>query len=171
LAGLPPIEPPPIEEVRVVLGPQQRFFSSQANEQLINSDFVVGTAFDRMGRKLEGPRLPPLSLDMPSEPAVRGSLQVDGEGALTVLLADHQTTGGYPKIAVVIDPDIDRLAQLESGRRVRFRAVSQAEGIAIVRQEFAAAEMRLRQLARRETFSERLQSASLISGMVSALAS
>lgn len=124
---------PPIETVRIVLGPQERFFDTESLLRLTQEPFVASAAFDRMGRRLEGPKLPPLSLDMPSEPAVRGVLQVDGAGTTTLLLADHQTTGGYPKIAAIVDTDIDRVAQLPIGAKFRFKPVSQDEAIAIVR--------------------------------------
>ena len=78
--------------------------------------------------RLSGPSLGPLSrLDMPSEALVRGSVQVAGDGMPTVLLSDHQTTGGYPKIATVITADLRRLAQTQAGRGFRFQAVSMAQ--------------------------------------------
>jgi allophanate hydrolase len=159
---------PPIETVRIVPGPQERFFAADAIARLTSTEFIATAEFDRMGRRLEGPRLHPLAIDMPSEPAVRGALQIDGDGRTTILLADHQTTGGYPKIAVVIDPDIDRLAQLPPGRRFGFEVVSLARAIAISREGAADARDRLRRIATRMTFEERLRSASLVSGVVDA---
>jgi allophanate hydrolase len=61
---------------------------------------------------------------MPSEPVAPGSVQVAGDGVATVLLADHQTTGGYPKLATVLDADLDRFAQLRPGDAFRFRLVT-----------------------------------------------
>lgn len=160
--------PAPIETARIVLGPQERFFSDVSITALTSGIFAAGAAFDRMGRRLEGEALPPRSLDMPSEPAVRGALQVDGAGRLTVLLADHQTTGGYPKIATVVDADIDRLAQLPTGAAFRMELVSQAEAIAISRAAAQADRAALRQVAARLSFAERLYASNLIDGVVKA---
>ncbi|NIJ35980.1 allophanate hydrolase [Sphingopyxis panaciterrae] len=164
---LPAIAASPIETARIVLGPQERFFAPASLEHLANTTFHAGAAFDRMGRKFEGPALPPLSLDMPSEPAVRGALQVDGAGQLTLLLADHQTIGGYPKIAVVVEIDIDRIAQLPAGAPLRFEILSQAEAIALMRRA-AREEDLLKRIASRPDLDERLRTINLIDGMVDA---
>lgn len=119
-----PVSARPRAEVRVVSGPQDRFFSPSAKEAFMTSAFMLTDAYDRMGVRLAGPSLrPEAALDMPSEAILRGSVQVAGDGVATVLLADHQTTGGYPKIATVLDADLDRFVQLRSRDRVVFRAV------------------------------------------------
>jgi allophanate hydrolase len=79
----PPCAEPP-ERVAVVLGPQDRHFPAEALETLAGSPFSASARFDRMGRVLDGPALVPASIAMPSEPALRGCLQADGEGGLTV---------------------------------------------------------------------------------------
>jgi allophanate hydrolase subunit 2 len=97
-----------------------------------------------MGVRLTGPLLQPRArLDMPSEPVARGSVQVAGDGVATVLLADHQTTGGYPKLATVLDADLDRFAQLRPGDGFRFRLVTATEA---VRHARATARLRTRWL-------------------------
>ena len=74
-----------------------------------------------MGMQLIGPKLELKSaLSIPSEPIVKGSIQVSGDGIPTVLLADHQTTGGYPKIATIISSEINRLVQFRSNQSVKF---------------------------------------------------
>lgn len=123
----------PIETVRVVIGPQERFFDAAVLGSLTAQPFAASARFDRMGMVLDGPALPPLAVDMPSEPAVRGALQVDGDGRVSLLTADHQTTGGYPRIGVVAEPDIDRVAQLPSGAAIRFEAVTAAEAVTLTR--------------------------------------
>ena len=70
---------------------------------------------------------------MPSEPIARGSVQVAGDGVASILLADHQTTGGYPKIATVLDCDLDALVQLRPGDALRFLPVPPAQAVAIAR--------------------------------------
>jgi allophanate hydrolase len=145
--------------VRVVLGPQDHRFSAGALEHFVAIPFLLTEGFDRMGVRLDGPLLDlDAALSIPSEPIVRGSVQVAGDGVATVLLADHQTTGGYPKIATVVGADLDAFCQLRPGNAVRFIPVMPAEAIAIARTRAAAFEAFLdddllgtRQLARRLT--------------------
>ena len=120
--------------VRVTLGPQDRFFTSAALSDFQSRRFTLTNAYDRMGVRLSGPLLPVnAALNMPSEAIVRGSIQVAGDGVATVLLADHQTTGGYPKIATVLSDDLDGFAQLRSGATVKFRAVTPQVAIEAIR--------------------------------------
>ncbi len=126
-------EDAPITVARVVLGPQQRFFDTAVLARLTDMPFAASARFDRMGMVLDGAVLPPLRIDMPSEPAIRGALQVDGDGRVSLLTADHQTTGGYPRVGVVVEPDIDRLAQLPASTPVRFEVVSAAESVLLTR--------------------------------------
>lgn len=116
------------QDIRATLGPQDRFFTPDQIASLTESLWRMTTAYDRMGVRLSGPKIPPdAPLDMPSEPVAKGSVQVAGDGVATVLLADHQTTGGYPKIATVLDADLDRFAQLRPGDAFRFRLVTADE--------------------------------------------
>jgi allophanate hydrolase len=124
--------------IRVVTGPQDQHFLHGSVERFVNGSFSVTDAYDRMGMRLSGPRLElDRALSIPSEPIVRGSVQVSGDGIPTVLLADHQTTGGYPKIATVISCDTDRLAQFRAGHAVRFTSISSQQAIDDVRSYFA----------------------------------
>lgn len=162
-----PVSAPSSFQARVVLGPQDRFFSREAIERLLGKSFGVTMAMDRMGMVVLGPDLTPERVDMPSEPAVRGSLQVDGSGRVTVLLSDHQTTGGYPKIATVIAPDVDALAQLSPGTAFRLVEVSPEAAVRIAREDHTRRERYLAGLRRADALAERLASFNLISGMVS----
>lgn len=129
-----PVFARPRHEVHVVLGPQERFFSAQVIEAFLGQRFRLTSAYDRMGVRLAGPPLAPRApLDMPSEPIQRGSVQVAGDGVATVLLADHQTTGGYPKIATVIGSDLDAFAQLRPHDEIRFRALEPEDAICLTR--------------------------------------
>jgi allophanate hydrolase len=120
-----PVSARPRHTVKVVLGPQDRFFAPETIETLLSAPFTLTGAYDRMGARLAGPSLrPDAVLDMPSEPIMRGSIQVSGDGAPAVLLADHQTTGGYPKIATVIADHLDGFVQLRSRAQVAFSAMS-----------------------------------------------
>lgn len=120
-----PVTARPRQTAKIVLGPQDRFFSPETIETLLSQPFTLTDAYDRMGVRLAGPSLrPDAVLDMPSEPIARGSIQVSGDGVPAVLLADHQTTGGYPKIATIISGHLDGFAQLRSRAQVAFSAMS-----------------------------------------------
>ena len=87
-----------------------------------------------MGLRLAGPPLmPEAALGIPSQAVTRGAVQVSGDGAATILMADHQTTGGYPKIATVLDADTDALTQLRPGDALAFQAVSPERAVQIAR--------------------------------------
>ncbi|MET0951739.1 MAG: biotin-dependent carboxyltransferase family protein [Aeromicrobium sp.] len=106
----------------VVLGPRDDWFTPEAVRLLLDGPWQVGPASDRIGVRLAGPALARSRDDeLPSEPCVRGSIQVAIDGRPIVLGPDHPVTGGYPVIAVVIDAHTDRLAQAGPGRVVRFR--------------------------------------------------
>ncbi len=120
----------PPDVVPVVLGPQQHRFVGDATTNLLGQPYQLTEAYDRMGVRLSGPRLAlDDALSIPSEPIVRGSIQVAGDGVPTVLLADHQTTGGYPKIATLVSSELDRFAQHRAGDHIRFRAITPAEAV------------------------------------------
>ena len=129
-----PVAARPRGEVAVVLGPQERFFPPEARAALTGAAFRLTDAYDRMGVRLRGPSLAPEgALSIPSEPILRGAIQVAGDGVPAVLMADHQTTGGYPKIATIVSAHLDGFAQLRPHDAVRFRAVSPAEAVALAR--------------------------------------
>jgi biotin-dependent carboxylase-like uncharacterized protein len=129
-----PVSARPRHQVRVTLGPQQRFFSEAHLQSFVTDVWKMTDARDRMGARLSGPSLTPVAkLDMPSEPISRGSVQVAGDGVASVLLADHQTTGGYPKIATMLDCDIDSFVQLRPRDHISFRSVSPSEAISVSR--------------------------------------
>ena len=129
-----PVSARPRHSVRVVLGPQIQFFGSDTRQTLLSQPFTLTDAYDRMGVHLSGPPLRiDAILDMPSEPIVRGSIQVAGDGVATVLLADHQTTGGYPKIATILSDDLDGFVQLRSRDQVCFVAIDAKTAVAATR--------------------------------------
>jgi biotin-dependent carboxylase-like uncharacterized protein len=115
---------PDDQPTRVVLGPQQEYFRKQALTALLNAEFRVSKDADRMGMRLDGPLLQHRSgWDIVSDAIVTGSIQVPGSGQPIVLLADHQTTGGYPKIATVISADLPRLGRCRPGDPLHFVSV------------------------------------------------
>lgn len=120
-----PVSARPRHIIRVVLGPQSQFFNSDTVHAFLSNPHTLTDAYDRMGVRLSGPNLrPDAALDMPSEAISRGSIQVAGDGVATVLLADHQTTGGYPKIATILSDDLDGFVQLRSRSIVMFKAIT-----------------------------------------------
>ena len=129
-----PVWARPRPVVHAVAGPQDRFFSVESLEDLGSMPFHLTNAYDRMGVRLRGPALTPQgALSIPSEPILRGSVQVAGDGLATVMLADHGTTGGYPKIATVVSDDLDGFVQLRPGDAVRFKLISPADAVALAR--------------------------------------
>ncbi|HYZ42343.1 MAG TPA: biotin-dependent carboxyltransferase family protein [Stellaceae bacterium] len=109
------------QPVRVILGPQHEYFRQEAIEALFNAEFRVSNDADRMGMRLDGPLLRHrASWDIASDAIATGSIQVPGSGQPIVLLADHQTTGGYPKIATVISVDVPVVGRRRPGDPLRF---------------------------------------------------
>ena len=154
--------------VQVVMGPQDQHFQDAAISAFCSAAYELTANYDRMGMMLSGPDLALTeALSIPSEPIIRGSVQVAGHGAPTVLLADHQTTGGYPKIATVISPDLDGLTQLRRGDRVRFTPISAAEAVVKARRHAVLVEEYLTGLAAPKlTLMEKLMGGNLSSGVV-----
>ena len=110
--------------VDLVLGPRDDWFTPSAVRTFLETAWTVSAECDRVGVRLVGPALERSRSDeLPSEPCVRGSVQVAADGLPIVFGPDHPVTGGYPVVGVVVDHDTDRLAQLVPGDVVRFRAV------------------------------------------------
>ena len=153
--------------IHAVLGPQDQYFMNTAIEIFSDSIFKVSDNYDRMGMQLTGPKLELKSaLSIPSEPVVKGSIQVSGDGIPTILLADHQTTGGYPKIATVISSDINRLVQFRSNQSVEFILISSYEALQKTRKFLDMKEKYLQKISiSRGTLEQRLMSENLIGGV------
>ena len=155
------------DPMRVVLGPQLDRFAPDAAATLLGAPYVLTAAYDRMGVRLDGRRLALTdALAIPSAPIVRGSLQVDGDGLPTLLLADHQTTGGYPVIATLVADDVDRVVQSRAGDEVRFVAVEPADAVREARRRAARRAQQLDAVAHRPgAHSRRLLATNLIDGV------
>ncbi len=111
--------------LRVILGPQEDRFTRGGIETFLSSVYKVTPQSDRMGYRLEGPKVEHLKgADIISEPIARGAIQVPGDGLPIILLWDAQVSGGYTKIANIISADLDRLAQVMPGETLRFKAVT-----------------------------------------------
>lgn len=165
----PDIAPPAV--LRVIAGPQSGAFTDEARKLFFESDWRVGDLSDRMGLRLQGRKLAHVaSPDIPTEGLVKGCVQVPGDGQPILLLCDHQTTGGYAKIACVISADLPAAGRLMPGASVRFRPVAWAEARAALiegRQRLEALLGTIRPLA---AFDEAaLFASNLVSGAVDAL--
>jgi biotin-dependent carboxylase-like uncharacterized protein len=114
--------------IRVLFGPQDDEFADVTKRLFVDSDWKVSATSDRMGYRLEGPVLKHLhDHNIVTDGTVNGSIQVPGNGQPIVLMPDRGTSGGYPKIATVISPDLGRFAQIPAGRPFRFKAISMTE--------------------------------------------
>jgi antagonist of KipI len=121
----PPLHGP--WEVRVIAGPHSDAFDDVALNRFSAVACQVTPAVDRMGMRLETPGLRLRAQEILTTPVTSGAIQVTPSGELIALLVDHQTTGGYPVIATVINADLPLLAQARPGETVRFREVDGAE--------------------------------------------
>jgi len=114
--------------IRVVLGPQADRFTEEGIATFLAGPYEMLPQSDRMGARLRGPRIAHTrGHDIISDGTALGSIQVPGDGQPIVLLVDHQSTGGYTKIATVCSFDVGRVAQVRPGQRLTFRAVSVEE--------------------------------------------
>jgi antagonist of KipI len=125
----------PHPTLRVVLGPQDDYFTPGAIKDLLSQEYTVSTTSDRMGLRLQGPPLTHLGAkEIISSGVALGAIQVPPNAQPIVLTADRQTVGGYPVIATVIRADIPLLAQCLPGEsHVRFRVVTVEEAQSIYR--------------------------------------
>jgi len=117
-----------IEYIRVIKGTNFSFFSENAKEIFFSKEFIVSKLTDRMGMRLEGPKIENLAeTNIRSEGLIKGVIQVPTDGNPIIMLSDHGTVGGYPKIAVVISADYDRLTQLTPGSKIKFKSIELEE--------------------------------------------
>jgi biotin-dependent carboxylase-like uncharacterized protein len=117
----------PLDVVRFIPEPGTRL-PAEAWERFGSTRFRISPRSNRMGYRLEGPALPTEAGGLQlSEPVAPGTIQVPPDGQPIVLMADRQTTGGYPRLGHVIRADVPKLAQLWLGDSVRFRAVTLEE--------------------------------------------
>ena len=114
-----------IENIRVIRGTNFDYFSKEAQQNFFNEEFNVTKLSDRMGMRLEGKKLENVvNTNIKSEALVKGVIQVPADGNPIIMLSDHGTIGGYPKIATVISADFDKLAQLPPGSKIKFKEVN-----------------------------------------------
>lgn len=120
-------------KLRIVLGPQDNYFSQKGIETLLSSEYTVGPENDRMGYRLEGPEIEQAEgcdENIISDGISFGAIQVPQHQPI-VMMADRQTTGGYAKIGCIISVDLPLIAQLKTCDKMRFQCVSVEEAQAL----------------------------------------
>ena len=111
--------------IRTTKGTNFDYFSKEAKNKFFNEEYQVTNLSDRMGMRLEGPKLENIvNTNIKSEGLVKGVVQVPADGNPIIMFSDHGSIGGYPKIAVVITADHDKAAQLAPGSRIKFKEVN-----------------------------------------------
>ena len=113
-----------IENIRVIKGTNFNYFSEEAKKIFFEKEFTVSKLSDRMGMRLEGVKIENIiNTNIKSEGLIKGVIQVPADGNPIIMLSDHGTIGGYPKIGVVISADYDKLAQLSPGSKIKFKEI------------------------------------------------
>jgi UPF0271 protein len=114
--------------IRVLKGINFDYFSDNSKNDFFNKKFLVTRLVDRMGMRLEGPILKNIAnTNIKSEGLIKGIIQVPPNGKPIIMLSDHGTIGGYPKIATVISADLDKLGQSMPGTNIYFKEVNLEE--------------------------------------------
>ena len=113
-----------IENIRVIKGTNFNYFSEESKKKFFDKEFTVTKLSDRMGMRLEGVKIEnDVDTNIKSEGIIKGVIQVPADGNPIIMLSDHGTIGGYPKIGVVISADYDRLVQLSPGSKIKFKEI------------------------------------------------
>ena len=116
-----------IEKIRVIKGTNFDYFSDKGKKIFFEKEFTVSKLSDRMGMRLEGTKIENITdANIKSEGLIKGVIQVPADGNPIIMLSDHGTIGGYPKIGVVISADYDKLVQLTPGSKIKFQEVNLA---------------------------------------------
>ena len=121
-----------IKNIRVIKGTNFDYFSEEGKKNFFQKEFTVSKLSDRMGMRLEGYKIENIvDTNIKSEGLIKGVIQVPADGNPIIMLSDHGTIGGYPKIGVVISADYDKLVQLTPGTKIKFEDVelSSAESL------------------------------------------
>ncbi|MGH6794499.1 MAG: biotin-dependent carboxyltransferase family protein, partial [Methylocella sp.] len=163
---------PAPDPFRVVLGPQDDYFTPEILSEFFSGAFTLTPMADRMAYRLDGPDIAHAGgYDIVSDGTALGAIQIAGDKKPLVLMADRQPTGGYPKLGHVARADIGRLAQMRPGETCRFHAASVAEARAALfaREDEITATLQCLRPLRRTLASENLFEANLIDGVVDPL--
>ena len=114
-----------IENIRVIKGTNFDYFSEEGKKIFFKNEFKVSKLSDRMGMRLEGKKIENIvDTNIRSEGLIKGVIQVPADGNPIIMLSDHGTIGGYPKIGVVVSADYDRLVQIAPGSKIKFKEIN-----------------------------------------------
>jgi antagonist of KipI len=117
-----------VNVIRVVLGPESSWFNAASIETIFNTAFTMSLQSNRMGYRLEGSKMQRVNpSELLSTAVTPGTIQVTGNGDLILLMADCQTTGGYPRIAQVASVDLPKCGQLKPGNQLIFKEISRTD--------------------------------------------
>jgi biotin-dependent carboxylase-like uncharacterized protein len=109
----------------VLPGPQFHYFSTTSKKKFFSTPYMITKQTDRMGMRVIGASLENLiNSNIPSEGIIKGAIQVPGDGNPIILLSDHPTTGGYPKVGSIISSDYDDLIQQNANKEIFFQLVT-----------------------------------------------
>jgi biotin-dependent carboxylase-like uncharacterized protein len=113
-----------IENIRVIKATNFDYFSEEGKKNFFEKEFTVSKLSDRMGMRLEGLKIENIKdTNIRSEGLLKGIIQVPADGNPIIMLSDHGTIGGYPKIGVVASVDYDRLVQIAPGSKIKFKEI------------------------------------------------
>ena len=111
----------PAGKIDVIPGHEWNWLDVSSQNEFLNNQFTVTAASDRMGYRLNGgPLISNNNAELISSAVNFGTIQLLPDGQLIVLMADHQTAGGYPRIAHIISAHLSQLAQVRPGEKVQF---------------------------------------------------
>ena len=114
-----------IENIRIIKGTNFDYFSEKGKKYFLEKKFTVSKLSDRMGMRLEGEKIENIvNTNIKSEGLLKGVIQVPADGNPIIMLSDHGTIGGYPKIAVVASVDYDRLVQISTRSKIKFKEIN-----------------------------------------------
>ena len=114
-----------IEQIRVIRGTNYDYFSKESKNIFFKNEFNVTKLTDRMGMRLEGNKIKNIvDTNIKSEGLIKGTIQIPADGNPIIMLSDHGTIGGYPKIGAVASVDYDRLVQMSPGSKIKFKEIN-----------------------------------------------
>lgn len=133
------------QTVRVIRGSEYKHFNEESLKKFFTTPYTVTTHADRMGYRLEGEKIQLKEpFELLSEGVTFGTIQIPSNGQPIILMADRQTTGGYPKLGQVITADLPFLAQMQANDHIYFKEVTLEEAQwALIHQEKKLNELRV----------------------------
>lgn len=111
-----------LKEILVIEGSEWNWIDKQSQEKFLKNPFFISHSSDRMGYRLASePLYPSIKTELISSAVSFGTIQLLPDGQLIILMADHQTTGGYPRLGNIISAQLSKLAQMKAGDEIHFK--------------------------------------------------